>query len=78
MEFMILQSHWSLPHSSNCTVKVLGYFNQILVTSVAFLLCVCDTKFKECLQFEQSVVEKRSSSVKLVSHFRKSINQHFW
>ena len=37
-----------------CTVKVLGYFNHILVTSVALLLCVHVThiKFKKCLQFE--------------------------
>ena len=32
-----------------------------LVTSVAFLLCASQVKFKECLQFEQSVVEKFSS-----------------
>ena len=60
------------------TEKVLGYFNHILVTSVAFFLCARHIKFKKCLQFEQSIVEKLSSFVKLVSHFRKPINQHFW
>ena len=53
-----------------------NYFNQNLIISVAFLLCVGHVKFKECLQFEQSVVEKVSSFVKLVSPFRKPINQH--
>ena len=32
--------------------KGLGYFNHILVTSVAFLLHVWHIKFKDCLQFE--------------------------
>ena len=36
-----------------------------LVTSVAFLLCASQVKFKECLQFEQSVVEKFSSFLTL-------------
>ena len=37
---------------------------------------VHDTKFKECLEFEQCVVEKLPSLVKLVSPFRKPSNQH--
>ena len=37
-----------------------------------------DSGFKECLQSEQSVVEKLPSFVKLVSPFQKPINQHFW
>ena len=49
--------------------------NHILVTSVAFLLCAWHIKSKECLQFEQSVVEKFLSFVKLVSPARKP---HFW
>ena len=54
-------------------------FNHILVTSVAFLLCVWHVKFKKCLQFKQCVVEKLPSLFfKIVSPFRKPINQHFW
>ena len=38
--------------SRNSLYKGLGYFNRILVTSVAFFLCVWHVKFKKCLQFE--------------------------
>ena len=44
-----------------------SYFNHIFVRSICAFL-----------QFEQSVVEKLPSSVKLVSPFRKPINQDFW
>ena len=65
------QAPCDLLHGSGYTVKL--YFSHILVTSVAFLLCAWHVKFKECLQFEQYVVEKLLF-VKLVSPFRKPIN----
>ena len=58
--------------------KRLGHFDNILVTSVAFLLYAWHVKFKECLQFKQNVVEMLPSFVKLVFCCRKRINQHFW
>ena len=65
-------------HMYHITVKRFGYFNYILVTSVAFLFCVWHVKFKKCLEFEQNVVKKLSPFVKLVSPFRKPYTQHFW
>ena len=59
--------------------KLMPHFKMILVTSTIFWLpqlhsfCVYDTKFKECLEFEQCVVEKLPSFVKLVFPFRKPI-----
>jgi len=35
-------------------------------------------KLKERLQFKQSVLEELPSLAKLVSSFRKPVNQHFW
>ena len=59
--------------------KLMPHFKMVLVTSTIFWLpqlhsfCVYDTKFKECLEFEQCVVEKLPSFVKLVFPFRKPI-----
>ena len=50
-------------HSDDCVVLT-GRFRHSLVTSVAFLLCVWHIMFKECLQFEQNVVEMLPSFVK--------------
>ena len=66
--------------SSHCasTVKGLGYFNHILVISVAFLLCAWhECKVQGILTIWKSAVEKLPSFVKLVdlSPFR---NKHFW
>ena len=67
---------WSPP--SLYTVK---YF-RLLWLYLDHLSCitfVCVTrKVQECLQFEQCVAEKLSSFTKLVSPFRKHINQNFW
>ena len=41
--------------SNSALYKGLGYFNHILVTSVAFLLCASHIKFKEYLNSNQSV-----------------------
>ena len=55
------------------TVESSGYFNQILVTSVAFLLCVCDTwSSRSAYNLNQC------SWPFLLNQFRKLINQHFW
>ena len=43
------------------------------VVVIVIIVCVQYLKFKECLEFEQSVVVKLPSFVKLVSPFRKPI-----
>ena len=47
-------------------------FNKVLVTSVAFFLCVWHVKFKDCIQFEQSVVKKLPS---ISIYFKKAYKQ---
>ena len=54
-----------------------NHCKNVLVTLPCFGHCAWHIKFKECLQFQQNVVEKLPSFVEfIVSPFRKSTNQH--
>ena len=70
-------------HACVCEFKLHApHCKMFVVTLTMFrspqLQCVWHVKFKECLEFKQSIVVKLPSFVKLVSPFRKAINQHFW